>query len=157
MDYVRPKQDNTMIFQIPKITLFISNGAKALLIAATLPACASLRGHFKQVDSPLPIETVHASAGQIANARAFESSDKLYVTGSMQRGYGYALHYAGHVDVQLVDPDGRVVAEKLDDIESSGAIHERMSGMRYRYVASFPLGVARQAAKIRMTYHPAEK
>ncbi|HEY5741350.1 MAG TPA: hypothetical protein VIS99_02310, partial [Terrimicrobiaceae bacterium] len=106
-------------------------------------------------DSPLSIESIHAPSGHIASARAFESGDKLYVAGSMRRTIGYAIHYAAHVDVQLIGQEGQVLAERQDDIDAVSPRQERGRSGHYSYVASFPLTKARHAAKIRVTYHAA--
>jgi hypothetical protein len=126
-----------------------------VIALAAVSACASFKSFFKQADSPLSIETIHAPSGQIASVRAFESSDKLYVAGSMRRAFGYAIHYAAHVDIQLIGQEGQIIAEKQDDIDAVSPREERGRSRHYSYVASFPLTEARHAAKIRVSYHAA--
>lgn len=128
-----------------------------LVVAATcivaITACASTGSFFKQAASPLPIESIGSAGGKIASTRAFETPDRLYVSGSMKKGLGNHIPPAAHVDIRLVDSSGRVVAEKQDDIDPG---HPRLSSGRtgrYSYVASFPLPEARQAAKIIVQYH----
>jgi hypothetical protein len=121
---------------------------------ASITGCASSDGFFRQADSPLPIEISDATGGKIASTRAFETKDRLYVAGSMRRSIGHQPPLAAHVDIQLLDESGRILAEKQDDIDSSG--HPRTAGGRSRassYVASFPLDLARRASSIRVTYH----
>lgn len=124
---------------------------------ATITGCASTDGFFRKADSPLPIKTLDATGGEIASTRAFETSDRLYVAGSMRRSIGHRPPAGAHVDIQLLDKNGHILAEKQDEIDSPA--HPRTAGgrsHRYRssYVASFPLDLARQAASIRVSYHP---
>jgi hypothetical protein len=57
------------------------------------------------------------------------------------------------VDIQLVDANGQIVAEKRDTIRSS---RPRPGGGKLStdsFIASFPLAEARQAVKVRVVYH----
>jgi hypothetical protein len=146
-----------MNFPNPKsLSGWASSLAKATALTAVMTgmnACASVSSFFPTTDSPLPIETLHATGGEIASARAFETSDRLYVAGSMRKRIGYHALSTAHVDVQLLDAQGRVLAEKQDDIDHA---HPRTASGRIgnsTYVASFPLELARQAASIRVSYH----
>jgi hypothetical protein len=118
--------------------------------ATVLSACASLDSYFRQADSSLPIEAIHSGVGQVMSFRAFETSDRLYVAGAVK---GRFINPSTHVDVQLIDGSGRVVAEKQDDIDLAHPRTAHGRHGRHSYVASFPLSEARQAAKIRVTYH----
>jgi hypothetical protein len=122
----------------------------AVAAIASLSACAS-SSWTKQADSTLPIEAIHSGSGAIMSFRAHETSDRLYVAGSAKP---HQLIRPTHVDIQLVGSDGRVLAEKTDDLDSP--THPRTARGRsgsQSYVASFPLSEARQAAKIRVIYH----
>lgn len=125
----------------------------ASVSSAALAACASLGPHFSAGASPLPFESVHAAHGEIASTRAFETRDKLYVTGTVQKFSGHHIPLDAHVDVALIGPNGSVIAEMQDEIDPKHPRHEQAHGGRYAYVASFPLAQARQAARIRVTYH----
>ena len=116
----------------------------------TVFACASPGSFFKQADSPLPIEVVHAGSGQIMSFRAHETSDRLYVAGIAKPFY---LKSTTHVDVQLIGPAGNVIAEKQDDIDRMHPRTSRSRGGHHSYAASFPLSEAHQAARIRVIYH----
>ena len=132
---------------ISKITTF---SVAALVVASALTACATSGPSFQQTNSPLPIEARDSGSGQVMSFRAYESSGRLYVSGSAKK---HALSSGGHVDVQLVDASGRVIAEKQDSINPQ---HPRPGGgKRYSssYVTSFPISEARNAAKIRVTFH----
>jgi hypothetical protein len=127
--------------------------ACAITALAILTACASVSSFFKHSPSPLPIEILDSAGGEVGGARAHESADRLYVAGHVKKSFGSHTPYAAHVDVQLVDKTGRVIAEKEDDIDPP---HPKSGGGRsgqISYVASFPLSEARQAAKIVVRYH----
>jgi hypothetical protein len=53
----------------------------SLTAMTVVSACASLDSFFKQTDSLLPIEVVHAGSGRIMSFRAYDTSDRLYVAG----------------------------------------------------------------------------
>lgn len=135
---------------------FFKNKPSGLLTSITaiammaLTSCASLDTWVKQADSHLPIEVKHSGSGQILSFSAYETSDRLYVSGLAKR---YPLTNTAHVDIQLVRADGGVVAEKKDDINP---LQPRPGGGKRftdSYVASFPLSEAREATKIRVIYH----
>ena len=137
-------------------TAFFSNIFSSFLAATivigmtSLSACSSLDTWFKQADSPLPIEVQHSGGGEILSFRAHETSDRLYVAGSARR---HKLSNSAHVDIQLIGPSGNVIAEDQNDINP---MHPRPGGGKRftdSYVVSFPLSQARQAVKIRVTYH----
>lgn len=102
----------------------------------------------------MPIQTIDATGGEITSTRAFEASDRLYVAGSMRKGGVYHKPAAAHVDVQLLDAGGNILAEDQDDIDSAHPRTAHGRSGRSSYVASFPLEVARQAVSIRVSYHP---
>lgn len=120
------------------------------VVATVLSACASLDSHFRQADSSLPILAIHSGTGQVMSFRAFETSDRLYVAGAVR---GQFINPYMHVDIQLIDGSGHVVAEKQDDIDLAHLRTGHGRHGRHSYVASFSLSEARQAAKIRVTYH----
>ena len=123
--------------------------ACALTALAMLTACASI---LKTTDSSLPIETIDATGGKVTGTRAFESSDRLYVSGHINKSFGSHVPYSAHVDIRLIGNTGRVIAEKEDAIEPS---HPKAGGRsgQISYVASFPISEARQASKIVVRYH----
>ena len=121
-----------------------------LMAMTTVSACVSPGSFFKQADSALPIEVVHAGSGKVISFRAHETSDRLYVAGSAKT---FCPKSTTHVDVQLVGPAGNVIAEKQDDIDRAHPRTARSRGGRHSYVASFPLSAARDAAKIRVICH----
>jgi len=131
-------------------SLRIAKTACALTALATVSACSSVTSHFKTTTSPLPIEILDSTGGEVTGSRAYEFSDRLYVSGRMEKSFGRHIPCTAHVDVQLVDDSGRVVAEKQDDIDPP---HPKSgSPGQIGYVASFPLGEARQASKIVVRY-----
>lgn len=123
-------------------------------LVATMTACAAISGPDRSQGSPLPINTSNTTGGFVASTRAFETSERLYVAGSLHRPRGYHFASAAHVDVQLLDQSGRILAEDQDDIDLIA--NPRTTGNRSRrssYVVSFPLDLARRAASIRVSYH----
>jgi len=121
---------------------------------ATITACSSIGISTRKQNSPLPIVLTHAISGVVATARAWETSDRLYVSGQVQHFHGYHLPVTAHVDIQLIGKDSRVLAEKRDKIVLTA--HPRTTAGRNRrvsYVASFPIDLARQSSGIRVTYH----
>ena len=96
-------------------------------------------------------QTIHSASGTIWTFRAHETTDGLYVAGLAKP---HQLIRPARVDIQLIAADGRIIAEKTEDLDTPG--HPRTAGGRrgnYSYVARFPLSKAREAAKIRVVYH----
>lgn len=118
--------------------------------AGMLSACGSLDSYIRQADSSLPIQAIHSGTGQVMSFRAFETADRLYVAGATK---GRFLNPSAHVDIQLIGNNGQIIAQEQDDIDLA---HPRTTRGRHgpqSYVASFPLSEARQASRIRVTYH----
>ena len=130
-------------------SLFASLAAFALM---SLSACASFKS-FTNNPSPLPLEAIDGTHGAIASTRAFETDDRLYVTGHMKKPRGSHISTPAHVDIQLIGKNGGILAEKQHDIEPVHPRTFRARTGRYSYVASFPLEQARQASKVRVSYH----
>lgn len=118
-----------------------------------LAACTSPGTFFRQADSPLPLQTYDFTGDKIANTWAFETSDRLYVAGSIKRSTGHPS--TTHMDVQLLDPHQHVIAEGKDNMNSPSRHPVIVGGQnrRNRYVVSFPLSKARQASKIIVRYY----
>jgi len=117
----------------------------ALLALTVLTACSSL----KQAGSPLPIEVQNTGSGQIVSSRAHETSDRLYVAGSARK---HRLSNTAEVDIQLIGSSGEVLVKDQDDINPAHAAPGGGKRFKDSYLVSFPLSVARQAAKIRIIY-----
>jgi hypothetical protein len=116
----------------------------------SLSACSS-GSWLKQADSAMPIEAIDLGSGNILGFRAHETSDRLYVAGIAKP---HQLMRPAHVDIRLIAADGRIIGEGIEYLDSPR--HPRIGhGHRgiQRFVASFPLSEARQAAKIRVVYH----
>jgi hypothetical protein len=139
-----------------KLLPTLQNILKSLKIALSLsaltflPACVS-SSWIRQADSSVPVEAVHSGSGTVMSFRAHTTGDRLYVAG---RAKPHQLRRPMRVDVQLIGADGRVVAQKSDELDTPK--HLRLSSGRHghnTYVASFPLSQARRAVKIRVVYH----
>lgn len=118
--------------------------------AGVLSACGSLDSYIRRADSPLPIEAIHSGTGRVMSFRAFETTDRLFVAGTTK---GRFLNPSAHVDIQLIGRNGQIIGQEEDDIDLAHPQTTRGRHGRQRYVASFPLSEARQAARIRVTYH----
>lgn len=128
--------------------------AAAAFAFATLSACSSFTGSQRVGDSPLPIQTIDSSGGTLSNLRAYKTSDRIFITGSLRKALGQNIPASAHVDVQLIAADGTVVAEEHDDINPS---HPRLSQARFGrapFVVSFPLVGVGEAVSIIVQYHP---
>lgn len=134
--------------------------ARLMLVGAAsvaLGACATTGSLLQQSASPLPVDVQDSTGGKVVTTRAYETGDKLYVSGSMKKGFGTAITSAAHVDVRLIDSSGRIIAEKQDDIDPGHPMSSSGRSGRYSYVASFPLSEARQASKIVVLYEQSHK
>jgi hypothetical protein len=150
MKFLNPHSFSGWVSSLAKTTAIFAG-------LASITGCASTNGFFHNADSPLLIKTLDAIGGEIVSTRAFETTNRLYVAGSMRRSIGLRAPLGAHVDIQLLDKNGHILAEKQDEIDSPA--HPRAAGGRSHrhrssYVASFPLDLARQAASIRVSYHP---
>jgi hypothetical protein len=113
--------------------------------AAAITAASTHASPFKQTDSALPIQ----AADNISNPRAFETSRRLIVAGSVNPALRSP---SAHVDVQLVGSSGQILAEKVDRLTWP---HPRTGGGRHgncSFTGGFPLDVARQAARIVVSF-----
>lgn len=137
------------IFSQSGLTKLGKLGSITILISS-LAACASSGGWLKQKNSALPLEAAPANSGEVVSFRAFETDERLYVAGSAKP---FRFRTGTHVDVQLLDRQGQVIAERRDDIVPAHPRTAHGRGGRYSYVASFPLDVARNAAKVRIVCH----
>ena len=133
---------------------FLGRPAAAAFALATLSACSTFKGSQRVGDSSLLIQTVDASGGVLSGPRAYETADRLFVTGSLSQILGQDIPAPAHVDVQLVAADGTVLAEARDDIDSSHPRLSRARRGRISFVVSFPLTEVGDAARIIVRYHP---
>lgn len=148
---------NFILIKHPSLRLAcLAKNAAFFTVLVAISACTSSNSFLRKADSSLPIQIVDSNGGKIASSRAFESSDRLYVAGSLRRSLGSHIPTTAHIDVELISASGRVIAEKQDNVTSVN--HPRTAtgrSRRHSYVASFPLETAREATSIRVTYHPA--
>jgi hypothetical protein len=115
--------------------------ATAIFAACATPQAATGK-------SPLPIEVIQSGHGHVLSFQARESGDRLYVTGRV-KGH----HIKAHVDVLLLDANGKVLAERHDKIGAHQPLPGGGSRAYDTYVASFTPGEARHARKIRVIFH----
>lgn len=123
----------------------------ALAAILALGACSTTTG----VGQTSPGQhAITASSGNITSVRAFETSNTLYVAGTVQRPSGHSLPPGAHIDIDLLDRTGRVIATGQDRIVPVHPRQERRRAGRYSFVVGFPLAIGRDAGRIRITYHP---
>jgi len=118
------------------------------MAAIFLTGCAAFQGQRKTTS--LPIEAVNSHSSTIANVRTVKNDAHLYVTGIVRQHRGYPLLSGAHVDVQLLDRRGTLLAEISDDIDPIHPRHASARGGHYPFCAGFPAEIAREASKIRI-------
>jgi hypothetical protein len=94
----------------------------------------------------LPIQ----SSGAVSSVRACERGNRFLVTGSVRPTFSSV---GNHLDVQLIEANGRVIAENVETIKLG---HPRASRSRHgadTFVTSFPLTAARQASRVKVNLH----
>ena len=133
---------------LPARILRVSKIAGILVMLATLAACSSL----KTTASPLPIEMINSTGGKVVIPHAYQAFDRLYASGSIEKSFGSHIPNTAHVDVRLIDAEGRVISEKIDSIEPAAPRSASSVSGRYSYVATFPLSQVQQATKIVIRY-----
>lgn len=141
---------NLRLLPIPGGLARLRNPIIAGVTAGVLSACGSLDSYIRQADSALPIDAIHSGTGRVMSFRAFETADRLYVAGTTK---GRFRNPSAHVDIQLIGKNGQIIAQEQDDIDFAHPRTTQGRHGRQSYVASFPLSEARQASKIRVTYH----
>lgn len=98
----------------------------------------------------LPVEASGQKTGALSGVQTYEHRGRLVVIGRAQTSFGTSR---GHVDVQLLAADNRVVATKSDPITLG---HPRGSQARHgnaAFHASFPADEVQFATKVRVSYH----
>jgi hypothetical protein len=93
---------------------------------------------------------IHPSSKASTTARIIEKSGKIYVTGSVSKQPGVYTPYSTHIDVQLLDSKGHIIAETMDRITSTTGSTRHSYGKPLRFVTSFNREVAISADKIRV-------
>ena len=125
-------------------------GGVALCIALLGASCAatSATSHAGNTRT-LPV----SAAGNIDSARAFESNGSVYVPGTIRKPYGHHLPHSAHVDVELLDASGRVIATRQDAIDAAHPRIEQRRGGNYPFALGFADDVAGRVRSIRVVYH----
>ena len=131
---------------------FLGRKAAAAFVLATLSTGASIKAGVRSAGSPIVVSVGDSSGGVVDAYRAYETRDRVFVTGRIRRTLGQEIPAPAHVDIQLLAADGTVLAEKRDDIDPG---HPRLSRGRsrlYPFVASFSLAEAQGADRIVVRY-----
>lgn len=135
--------------KIPKLLYSCLFLVAASWATTTLSASPTLDFFFRQSDSSLPLAIAQSNTGKINSAHAFETSDRLYIAGSVRP---FILSPSTHVDVQLIGQNGQILAEKKDGIVPAHPRTARGRNGSYSYVSSFPLGLVHRATGVRVVY-----
>jgi hypothetical protein len=115
-----------------------------LAVSLTLPSAAPAAAG-KGADSSI----VSTSA---VKAHASTHADLLCVKGTVRRPWGHALPHGAHVDVELVDGSGRVIASSQDRLVAAHPRIERRRAGRYSFAACFPRP-RQNGWSVRVSYH----
>ena len=126
-----------------RAALLVGLGLSTLI----LTSCASLEGALGMRASSLPIRSSDTSDTRLVSVHAYEVGDQLRISGS---GRGCKVH-TGHIDFELVDARGAVIALRRVNIYPS----QRIIGIPdpTYFGTSFPLEDAKKAVAIRVVYH----
>lgn len=131
-------------------TLFrITRTAAFLLPLGFIASCATLQ--VRQSDSPLPVEVGLSGVGTI-RATAWESTDELFVSGSFKKHFGIKPLLGAKILVELLDSNGKVLSSGYDRLPPTRARRWASGRASISFVVSFPLGEARQASLVRVSY-----
>lgn len=125
----------------------------AIMMLSAFVGCETLGDSTRKSRSPLPIEVVNRGGGSLGTTRAYETESRLYIVGSFKRSTGRHLPVTAHVDIQLLDKGGGILASQDEEIDASHPRIAQARGNRIFYTAGFPVEAARQAAKIRILFH----
>lgn len=85
-------------------TLFFSVTALGVFSLSSLSAAAA-------VASSVNIESKPSGVARLTNVRVVEDSGKYYVTGNVNRSSRQQFVPLGHVDLKVIDSEGKVVFE----------------------------------------------
>jgi hypothetical protein len=97
-------------------------------------------------------QTLGRSSQSGVDARTIEHGNSLCVTGTVRRPFGHALPPGAHVDIQLLDASGRVIAASQDGIVPAYPRVERRRAGRYSFTACFPRPVG-DGWTVHVSYH----
>ena len=121
--------------------------AGVICVLALLSSCASLQ--VRKTHSGLPLE-IHPSNFAFVHANAWESSDYLFVSGSIKKRFG--IHHPGGaiIRVDIVDKKGVVIRTAQDSVPPADSGIDLFGRSKTSFVVRFPLEEAKRAAGIRL-------
>ena len=112
-----------------KKTLFLAAGFAALLFASSSIASAN------PVISSSSENSVRISSARVVRAPGGGS----YVTGMIEPSFGYVAPRAEHVRVAAYDANGKLLAEKVDNINANDLVRSHLRpSPRAHYTVFFP-------------------
>ncbi len=101
----------------------------------------------------IPVETVDSRFGIISDVRVKTTASGLEVRGWVKRPWHNGLMRRGHVDVEILGPDGAVI-QMLHDISIEPALRWRRHDHQRQFVATVPLPDAGKEYRVRVTHAP---
>lgn len=119
----------------------------AIPLVLLIVGCSSLS--IRKSDSNLPI-AVEPVGWASLHASAWESSDHLYVSGSLRRPFG--LHYprGAAMRVELLGANGEVISTAEDQLPPTSPRRIASGRAPVSFVVKFPLEETRGAVRIRV-------
>lgn len=123
-------------------------GIKIVLSGLALLTSSAMAGEVNN----LKVETVNARSGCVANATVKGMDNKVYVSGQVRLNMPYQPSAGTHVDVYLLDKNGRTLERKKDRIIVTSQKRDRTQGGQFPYAVSFDNSIAAKAATARVVY-----
>lgn len=101
--------------------------------------CTTLGPALAQ-DAAVKIKILEASNTiVVSSVNAYEQNDKLVVSGSMNRTFGYRGKIRGHVDIDVIGPDGKTMTNQTTAHPFPGNSHANARSSRFfAYLDSVP-------------------
>ena len=96
--------------------------------------------------------TIRQASPSGLTTRTIEHANSLCVTGTIRRQFGHALPAGAHVDIEVLDRSGRVIATRQDAIDPVHPRIERRRAGQYSYAVCFPRP-AEEGWTVRVSYH----
>lgn len=100
-------------------------------------------------------QTLEIDAGAQAKltAKVSRLMGKIYVSGVITAKLPGMHHGASHVDVELLDAGGHVVAAETDYVGKPTGHPQTSRHGKEKFVVSFPAGVSRETVRVRVIFH----
>jgi len=124
--------------------------ACVVVFCSLISACAVVDSPLHHEPGSVPTDTVRDGRGEVLQVRTSKNVDRFFVIGTVRPD---PLTKPAHVDVQLIDAAGEVIAEKRVSLRESDPRTARSRAHAISFVASFPIDEAQRARRARVVYH----